>query len=100
MRQTSVKKRERRAVVPKENSGMTDRAIVAEVGARLKQMRIAAGLTLEELCVKSGVSRAMLSKVERGEKSPTLPVIVRIAKGLDVSLTTADLTEVYHEILL
>lgn len=65
----------------------SDRTIVVELGARIKRMRLAAGLTLEALCAQSGVSRAMLSKVERGEKSPTLTVMVRIAKGLDVSLS-------------
>ena len=65
-----------------------DNAIVAEVGLRLKQLRTVAGLTLEGLAAKSGVSRAMLSKVERGEKSPTLTVFVRIAAGLNVSLST------------
>jgi transcriptional regulator with XRE-family HTH domain len=88
MRQRSIRKQERRAVPVADTSETTDRAIVAEVGARLKHFRAAAGLTLEELCRRSGVSRAMLSKVERGEKAPTLTVMVRIAKGLDVSLTT------------
>ncbi len=85
MRQISSKKRARPAAAPVDMPD--ERAIIAEVGARLKQLRVAAGLTLEELCVRSGVSRAMLSKVERGEKSPTLTVIVLIAKGLDVSLS-------------
>jgi transcriptional regulator with XRE-family HTH domain len=65
-----------------------DLPIIAEIGVRLKQFRTAAGLTLEGLCAKSGVSRAMLSKVERGEKSPTLTVFARIAAGLDMSLST------------
>ena len=88
MRQRSIKKQEGRAALVADTSETADRAIVAEVGARLKHLRAAAGLTLEELCGRSGVSRAMLSKVERGEKAPTLTVIVRIAKGLDVPLTT------------
>ena len=63
------------------------KTIVAEVGVRLRQLRTGAGLTLDGLSKASGVSRAMLSKVERGEKSPTLPVFVRIATGLGVSLS-------------
>lgn len=65
-----------------------DKTIVAEVGFRLKHLRTRAGFTLEDLCIASGVSRAMLSKVERGEKSPTLTILVRIAAGLGVSLST------------
>jgi transcriptional regulator with XRE-family HTH domain len=65
-----------------------DDAIIIELGSRVKALRTQAGLTLEEFAAQSGVSRAMLSKVERGEKSPTLAIIVRIAKGLNVSMST------------
>ncbi len=60
---------------------------VAALGARVRLLRKTTGLTLEQLARKSGVSRAMLSHVERNEKSPTLPVVVKIARGLDVSLS-------------
>ncbi|MGY4630221.1 helix-turn-helix domain-containing protein [Bradyrhizobium sp. USDA 4486] len=65
-----------------------DDALIVELGSRVKRLRTQAGLTLEEFAAQSGVSRAMLSKVERGEKSPTLAIIVRIAKGLNVSMST------------
>jgi transcriptional regulator with XRE-family HTH domain len=67
---------------------LNESSIVVAVGARLKRLRTQAGLTLEEFAAKSGVSRAMLSKVERGEKSPTLAVIARIGQGLNVSMST------------
>jgi transcriptional regulator with XRE-family HTH domain len=73
---------------PEPAAKPTDEAIVVEVGARLKRLRTEARLTLEEFAAQSGVSRAMLSKVERGEKSPTLAIIVRIAKGLNISMST------------
>ncbi|ANF59585.1 helix-turn-helix domain-containing protein [Halotalea alkalilenta] len=56
-------------------------------GARVRRLRDAAGLTLEQLSQRSGVSRAMLSKVERGEKNPTIGVATRIAQSLQTSLT-------------
>lgn len=71
----------------KPRARASDDAIVIEVGSRVKRLRTQAGLTLEEFATQSGVSRAMLSKVERGEKSPTLAIIVRIAKGLNVSMS-------------
>lgn len=43
---------------------------------------------MEELSRRSNVSRAMLSKVERGEKSPTLPIVVRIAGGFGIPLSS------------
>jgi transcriptional regulator with XRE-family HTH domain len=53
----------------------------------VRAARLAQKLSLAELETKSGVSRAMLSKVERGEKSPTLPVACRIAQGLQISMS-------------
>lgn len=58
-----------------------------ELGSRIRRLRKAKAMTLDALAVRSGVSRAMLSKVERGEKSPTLSVASRIARGLDTSLS-------------
>lgn len=64
-------------------------AVAAErLGARVRDMRTARGLTLEELAEGSQVSRAMLSKVERGETNPTLVVAAKISSALGVSLTT------------
>lgn len=65
----------------------SDEAISAALGLRIKALRTERKLTLEELSQRSSVSRAMLSTVERGEKSPTLPIIVRIAGGLGLSLS-------------
>lgn len=56
-------------------------------GANLRRRREEAGLTLEQLSTQSSVSRAMLSKVERGEKSPTIGVASKIAQALDASLS-------------
>ncbi|MER6581274.1 XRE family transcriptional regulator [Nonomuraea sp. NPDC001023] len=56
-------------------------------GVNVRRRREEAGLTLEQLSAQSSVSRAMLSKVERGEKSPTIGVASRIAHALDASLS-------------
>ncbi|NIH78623.1 helix-turn-helix domain-containing protein [Amycolatopsis viridis] len=56
-------------------------------GANVRRRREEAGLTLDQLSTRSSVSRAMLSKVERGEKSPTIGVASRIAHALNVSLS-------------
>jgi XRE family transcriptional regulator, regulator of sulfur utilization len=57
------------------------------IGARVKALREAAGLSLRDLSERSGVSAPMLSQVERGETSPTLTVAARIAAGLDLRLS-------------
>jgi transcriptional regulator with XRE-family HTH domain len=57
------------------------------VGARLKSLREAMGLSLRDLAERSEVSAPMLSQVERGETSPTLAVAAKIASGLDLTLS-------------
>jgi transcriptional regulator with XRE-family HTH domain len=57
------------------------------IGARVKALREAAGLSLRDLSERSGVSAPMLSQVERGETSPTLTVAARIASGLELRLS-------------
>src|SRR5918998_227606 len=57
------------------------------LGGRVRALRQGRGLTLEELAGLSGVSRAMISKLERGEKNPTLVVAAKLAEGLGVTLS-------------
>ncbi len=53
----------------------------------MRELRRGRGLTLEELAERSGVSRAMISKLERGEKNPTLVVAAKLAEGFGVTLS-------------
>jgi transcriptional regulator with XRE-family HTH domain len=57
------------------------------LGERVRILRRERGLTLNLLAERSGVSRAMISKLERGEKNPTLVVAAKVAEGLGVSLS-------------
>ena len=57
------------------------------MGERVRALRRERGWTLELLAERSGVSRAMISKLERGEKNPTLVVAARVADGLGVGLS-------------
>jgi transcriptional regulator with XRE-family HTH domain len=66
---------------------MVDAVTSERLGGRVRELRRRKGLTLEGLAELSGVSRAMLSKVERGEKNPTLVVAAKIAEGLGVTLS-------------
>ncbi|MDT4969298.1 MAG: hypothetical protein QOJ64_4035 [Acidobacteriota bacterium] len=68
-------------------STIVEAARAQNVGARVKKLRTGQRLTLEALAELSGVSRAMLSKLERGEKNPTLVVAAKIAQALRVGLT-------------
>ncbi len=59
----------------------------SNVGPLVRRLRQEAGMTLEQLATASGVSRAMLSSVERGDKNPTLPVLANIAAGLGAAMS-------------
>ena len=63
-------------------------------GDRIRTRREQVGLTLEQLSKLSAVSRAMLSKVERGEKSPTIGIAKRIAHALGTPLSVLMADEV------
>lgn len=58
------------------------------ISLRLRELREAAGLSLAALAELSKVSKAMISKIERGEASPTAQLLARLANGLGVSLST------------
>ena len=64
-----------------------DQATSKWFGVRVRGLRRERGLTLEGLAERSGVSRAMISKLERGEKNPTLVVVAKVAEGLGVTLS-------------
>lgn len=59
---------------------------ITDLGPRIRSKRGRRGLSLEELAARAGVSRSMLSDVERGAKLPTVLVLDRIATGLDTSI--------------
>jgi transcriptional regulator with XRE-family HTH domain len=57
------------------------------IGERVRALRRERGWTLAMLAERSGVSRAMISKLERGEKNPTLVVAAKVAEGLGMNLS-------------
>ena len=57
------------------------------VGANLRRARGAAGLSLAQVSGLTGVSKAMLGQIERGESSPTLATLWKLCKGLQLPLT-------------
>jgi transcriptional regulator with XRE-family HTH domain len=61
-------------------------ALNQHLGRRVKQLRAARGWSLEALANASGVSRSMLSQIEREQANPTLAVTLRIARAFGLSL--------------
>ncbi|GGP24389.1 helix-turn-helix domain-containing protein [Silvimonas amylolytica] len=66
--------------------------INTHLAERIRNLRKAAGLSLDALADKTGVSRSMISMIERNQSSATAVVLERLAAGLGLSL--ADLFSV------
>jgi transcriptional regulator with XRE-family HTH domain len=58
-----------------------------ELGANLRRLRLENKLTLEALAQLSGVSRAMISKIERGASTPTAMVLGKLSRALNIGLS-------------
>lgn len=67
-------------------------AITQRLGDRVRQLRGERGWSLQVLASASGVSRSMLSQIERDEANPTLAVTLRIAQAF--GMTLGDLVQV------
>ncbi|MEG3132356.1 XRE family transcriptional regulator [Rouxiella sp. T17] len=59
----------------------------ARIGQKVRQEREQRGWSLTDLAQNSGVSRAMIHKIERGESSPTATILARISGAFDMSMS-------------
>jgi transcriptional regulator with XRE-family HTH domain len=57
------------------------------LGPRLQQIRKRRKLTLDDLAVMSGVSRSMLSQIERGQTNPTFSTLWNLTQALGLDLS-------------
>lgn len=71
-----------------EGGGDAPQDLAPVVGGNLRRLRMRRGLSLEKLAQKSGVSRAMLGQIELGQSAPTINVLWKIARALDVTFAT------------
>ncbi len=61
--------------------------VAPEIGPRLQARRRALGWTLEDLATRSGVSRSMLSQIERGRANPTFGTLWGLTRALGLDLS-------------
>lgn len=59
-----------------------------EFGDKIRELRTLKKYSLDELSQRSGVSKSMISKIERKEKMPTLQVAAKISEALDTTLSS------------
>jgi transcriptional regulator with XRE-family HTH domain len=76
-------------------AGPDEEDIRRKLGRTIVLLRERRGITQAELARRSGVDRAFLHGIEHGKRSPTIPALVKIARGLNstVSLLTTGIVE-------
>lgn len=55
------------------------------LGEELRKARLRSGLTQEELAFKAHISRNYVSLLELNQKSPTVDVLLRVCRAMDIS---------------
>src|SRR5260370_30446708 len=78
--------------LPARPAPQADDAIRRRLGDRVRQLRADRDWSLQVLASASGVSRSMLSQIERDQANPTLTVTLRIAQAF--GMTLGDLVQV------
>ncbi|MHA3083118.1 helix-turn-helix domain-containing protein [Acinetobacter sp. ANC 5383] len=58
------------------------------IAQHIRELRLAKGYSLDQLAVRSGVSRSSISLIERAATSPTAVILEKLAAALDVSLAS------------
>jgi HTH-type transcriptional regulator / antitoxin HipB len=74
---------------PEIRAGYEEARRAIELGAMVRQLRLDAGLSQEELAQRTGMTQPALSRLERGGGIPTITVLDRIAGALQATLTVS-----------
>ncbi|MBS0341754.1 MAG: helix-turn-helix domain-containing protein [Proteobacteria bacterium] len=70
----------------KEPVPASEEDINLRIARRVRELRSARAETMDSLAARSGVSKSMISLIERGEASPTAVVLEKLAAGLGVAM--------------
>ncbi len=57
-----------------------------EIGMRIRYLRKQRKISIEELSFRSNINRNYLGDLERGKRNPTLLILEKIARGLEITL--------------
>jgi transcriptional regulator with XRE-family HTH domain len=66
---------------------MTESDLLPRVAKKIKLIRVRKNLTLQDVSLKSNISKGLLSKIENSRTIPSLPVFLSIVNSLQVPLT-------------
>lgn len=64
-----------------------DAALSTQLAQKIRQERTAKGWSIAELALASGVSKAMISKIERAETSPTAALLGRLSGAFGITIS-------------
>jgi transcriptional regulator with XRE-family HTH domain len=70
--------------------------LALSIGQNLRRLRVKQGYSLERLANVSGVSRAMLGQIELGKSVPTISLLWKVAKALDVPFSALSVVDGDH----
>ncbi|HAP67088.1 MAG TPA: XRE family transcriptional regulator [Nitrospinae bacterium] len=73
-------------------------AIKELIGARIKSIRDAKGMTQERLAEVMDINSKYLSNIERGKENPTLDMLIKLANALEVEMW--EMFDFGHEVSL
>ncbi|MBO4703803.1 MAG: helix-turn-helix transcriptional regulator [Bacilli bacterium] len=59
-----------------------------QLGARIRYLRQQKNMTIEDLALEAEINRNYLCDLERGTRNPTVVILNKIAKALDINLST------------
>ena len=62
--------------------------ITKQLGMRIRYLRKTKKMSQEDLALEAEVNKNYISDLERGERNPTLKIMEKIAKALDIDLAT------------
>jgi DNA-binding XRE family transcriptional regulator len=74
------------SVTPQDSDDAASAADEAEVGHRLRRVRLARRRTLRDVASHAGISEGFLSQIERGRANASIATLRRIANELEVSM--------------
>jgi DNA-binding XRE family transcriptional regulator len=78
-----MKRTRKASAAPAANAASS---LAASVGAAIRQLRSAQGLTLADVAARANISQAMLSRLETGAVSPSLETVAALAAALGADL--------------
>ncbi len=79
-------KDEEKYLADRAGYAVSEKEIILKVGENVKQIRERKGLSLEDISQRTGLKVELLTEIEKGEISPPLGTIIKLAKALDMKM--------------